>query len=417
MGLDHWRKLCTWWFALAAVVVSPVGSAWAQIPAKPLDKPAIEAYVRNLYALEKDATVQVGDPKTSSAEGLREVTVSVTLGDVRQDIPLLVSASGRIMRTTASPDVAHVHLLLNHFPTIGFLVGLGLYLMALATKSSDLMRASLIVLLGIALISIPTYVTGNAAQEALCRTTPDAPCPEPGISRAMILAHEGSAFGAMGFMELTGALAWLGLWQLRRSTRVPAWNRIAILLLSAVTFLAMARVSNIGGQIRHPEIQTAAAADVGPPVARIVGMWVTEVSWVWPTCETLHFVGLSLLFGVALVVDLRMLGTLRKVPFAALHRLMPWGILGFGLNLITGFLFFVGDPGQYTQNIAFQWKLALILLAGINVIYFTVFDAPWALKAGDDAPLTAKFAAASAIILVVGVMYFGRMLPFLGNAF
>jgi hypothetical protein len=406
--------LCT-----LAVVTSLAVSGWAQEQAKPLDKSAVEAYVRNAFGLEKAAMVEVGDPKPSSTAGYRKVIVSISLQNVRQDIPLLVSNSGRkIIRTTSSAEVAHVHFWLNHFPTIGFLVGVGLFVAALISKSGELKRASLVIFLGIALISIPTYVTGNAAQEALCSTSPDTPCPEPGISRAVIQAHEGAALVAMAFMELTGAFAWLGLWQYRRTSRVPAWNLTAVLLVSLVTFGLMTRASNIGGEIRHPEVQSAmAVATTGPPLARTIGSFVTEVSWIWPTCETLHFVGLCLLFGVALVVDLRMLGTLRKVPFAALHRLMPWGILGFGLNLVTGMLFFVGDPGQYTQNIAFQWKLALILLAGINVLYFTVFDAPWALKAGENAPFIAKFAAGSAIVLVLGVMYFGRMLPFLGNAF
>jgi uncharacterized membrane protein len=404
--------------ALAALLsLAASGRAQAPDQAKPLNKPAIEEYVRNRYGLEKGVTVQVGDARPSAA-GFREVIVSISLGTVRQDIPLLVSNSGsKILRSTSSAEVGDVHFWLNHFPTIGFLVGLGLYVAALATKSNDLKRASLVIFLGIALLSIPTYVTGNAAQEALCSTPPDSPCPEPAISRAIIQAHEGAALLAMAFMELTGALAWLGLWQFRRTLRVPGWNAAAILLIAMVTFGLMTRAADIGGEIRHPEVQSGPAATIGPPLARAVGTWVTDVPWIWPTCETLHFVGLSLLFGIALVVDLRMLGILRSVSFAALHRLMPWGILGFGLNLITGMLFFVGDPGQYTQNIAFQWKLALILLAGINVLYFTVFDAPWALKPGEDAPFTAKFAAASAIVLVVGVMYFGRMLPFLGNAF
>jgi hypothetical protein len=51
------------------------------------------------------------------------------------------------------------------------------------------------------------------------------------------------------------------------------------------------------------------------------------------------------------------------------------------------------------------------------VLYFTVLDEPWVLGSGDDAPLTAKAVAVSALILVLGVLYCGRMLPFLGNAF
>ena len=125
----------------------------------------------------------------------------------------------------------------------------------------------------------------------------------------------------------------------------------------------------------------------------------------------------ALLLGIVLVVNLRMLGIGRNLSFAALHRLLPWGILGFSINSITGMLFFIATPEQYTQNVAFHWKMVLLLLAGVNVLYFTVFDEPWALQAGDDAPLASKVIAASAIFLWVGVIYCGRMLPFIGNSF
>ena len=126
-------------------------------------------------------------------------------------------------------DLAHVHLLLNHFPTIGMIIGGGLYLFSLLTKSDDLKRASLIVLVGISLIAIPTYMSGNGAQDALVKAL-------PGVSKSLIEAHEGAALVALGFMEFTGAFAWLGLWQFRRLTRIPNWNLAVILLLTLVTF-------------------------------------------------------------------------------------------------------------------------------------------------------------------------------------
>jgi hypothetical protein len=137
----------------------------------------------------------------------------------------------------------------------------------------------------------------------------------------------------------------------------------------------------------------------------------------WPTCETLHFVGLSLLCGVVFLVDLRVLGVMRGVSFASLHRLLPWAALGFGVNIGTGMLFFVGIPGQYIHNPAFYWKIGLAMLAGANALYFTLFDEPWSLGPGEDAPITAKVFAASAMVLWIGVMYCGSMLPFLGNSF
>jgi len=198
-----------------------------------------------------------------------------------------------------------------------------------------------------------------------------------------------------------------------------------VLVLGLITLGLMTQAANIGGEIRHPEILTRAdrAARGGAPPARgwvnakAVGAFVTGEPWMWPTCETLHFIGLSLLLGVVLVVDLRMLGVMKHVSFATLHRLLPWGILGFGINLMTGMLFFLGAPDQYTQNTAFQWKIAMVLLAAANALYFTVLDEAWALGPGDEAPLTAKVMAAAAMFLWVGVMYCGSMLPFIGNSF
>ena len=310
------------------------------------------------------------------------------------------------------------------------IIAVGLLLFALFGKSDELKRAAMVVFLGIALVTIPTYITGNAAREAVCKTPPntsDTACPNPypGVSEAVIEAHEAAAVYGLALMELTGAFAWLGLWQFRRMARFSAWNLTAVLLLSVMTLGIMARVANIGGDIRHPEASSApqiattqtAGAPADRPLGRALGAWVLSTTWVWPTCETLHFVGLSLLFGVAALVDLRMLGMMKSVPFTALHRLLPWGILGFGLNTITGMFFFIGAPHQYTQNGIFYWKLTLMMLAGINVLYFTVFEEPWAVGPGDDAPFTAKAVAVSAFILVLGVLYCGRMLPFIGNAF
>lgn len=297
-------------------------------------------------------------------------------------------------------------------------IAIGLFLLSLAAKSDHIRQASLALFLGIALLTIPTYVSGNAAAEKICKlASSTAPCQDTSLSRAMIEAHEGAAFPAMMMMELTGAFAWLGLWQFRRAARMPGWNIAIVVLLSMVTFGAMTRAANLGGDIHHPEIRDLGGASPGEPLGREIGSFVVSTKWVWPTCETLHFIGLSLLFGVAALIDLRMLGMLKSVPFHALHRMLPWGILGFGMNTVTGMFFFVGAPQQYTQNTVFKWKLALMMLTGLNVLYFTVLDEPWVLGAGDDAPLTAKAVAVSALILVLGVLYCGRMLPFLGNAF
>jgi hypothetical protein len=315
-------------------------------------------------------------------------------------------------------DLTHIHLLLNHFPTIGYIIGGGLFLLALIMKSDDLKLASLVVLLGIALLAIPTYMSGNGAQAGIKSL--------PGVSKSLMEAHEGAALAATAFMLFTGAFAWLGLWQFRRLARIPSWNLAVILALTLVSLGLMIRASNLGGEIRHAEIRAAVEPGAGAGVetvtaggalARTVGTFVTETPWMWPTCETLHFVGLTLLLGVVLLVDLRVLGVMKGVSFASLHRLLPWAAFGFGVNVITGMLFFVGIPGQYIDNKAFYWKIGFVMLAGLNAVYFTLLKEPWELGPREDASFTAKIAAASAMILWVCVMYYGSMLPFIGNSF
>ncbi len=318
-------------------------------------------------------------------------------------------------------DWTHVHLLLNHFPTVGMIVALGVFLYGLAVNSDEVKRISLVAFFFIALLSIPTFVTGTAAELALSKT--------PEVSVTRVQAHETAAFIALWFMELTGAVSWLGLWQYRRLSRMPQATLIVVLLAGLASFGMMARASNLGGEIRHPEIRSgpkvadppvdaAAAANAKEPLARVIGDAMVNVTWTWAASETVHFIGLSLLFGVVLLVDLRMLGFVKGIPYTVLHRLLPWGLLGFGLNVITGMLFFVGAPiGFYVTNNLFFWKMALILVAGANALYFTAFDQPWTLEAGDAPPLAAKFAAASGIALWLGVLFCGQMLPFFGHSF
>ena len=311
----------------------------------------------------------------------------------------------------------HLHLLLNHFPTIGFVIGLTLYVAALYANSDHLKQAALVIFVGVALITIPTYASGNAAQTAICVSDLDSPCADPAVSRPLIEAHEGAAFASLALMFVTGGFAWLGLYQYRRLLRLPRWNAVLVLILALVTFVAVSRAANLGGEIRHPEIRvTQVAVDGGRPLARVVGDFVRDTPAAWIVGETLHFVGLSMLIGVLLLINLRTLGVIQAVPFGALDRLLPWAVLGFGLNAITGMLFFAAAYGQYVKGYAWYCKLAFIVVAGFNTLYF-FFDKGWAVEPGQPARLTSRVVAFSALFFWVGVMYWGSMLPFLGNAF
>lgn len=144
--------------------------------------------------------------------------------------------------------------------------------------------------------------------------------------------------------------------------------------------------------------------------------FIDHYHWAWPACETLHFIGMALLVGIVGLVDLRLLGVAKTLPFAPLQRLLPLAIVGFFINLITGIVFVTSAPGNYATSIAFRLKVLFILLAGINVLVFYLTGISRRVEAlgpEDDAPMSAKSIAAISLFLWVGVMFWGRMLPFL----
>ena len=137
-------------------------------------------------------------------------------------------------------------------------------------------------------------------------------------------------------------------------------------------------------------------------------------AWGWPICESVHFVGLSLLVGVIGTFDLRMLGFVRSVSMAALHRLVPWGVFGYVLNVITGAMFLVTEPNQYIYNPAFQFKLLFMGIAGLNILVFytTMFKRVKGTPPGDDTPGGAKAVAAVSLCVWIAVIICGRLLTF-----
>ena len=149
----------------------------------------------------------------------------------------------------------------------------------------------------------------------------------------------------------------------------------------------------------------------------VLNTWVLGNAWVWPVLEIFHFIGLSLLIGTMIVVDLRMVGFLRHLSFTATIRLLPLATIGFAINLVTGLLFFFGDPARYVINVGFQIKMILIILAGINVLWFQLRIAPlmtsWAPHGDSIRP--ARFIAVSSFGLWLCVLLLGRLIPYVGT--
>jgi hypothetical protein len=147
---------------------------------------------------------------------------------------------------------------------------------------------------------------------------------------------------------------------------------------------------------------------------------VAHYAWIVPTCQTIHFFGLALLMGGIALFDLPILGFGKGLEISQLNRLVPLAVIGFVINIATGILLYAGDPSMFGHNVAFGFKMLFILLAGINVLIFFVSGTARKIETlgpGDDAPLAARVIGGASLFLWVGVMFWGRMLPFTGNAF
>jgi hypothetical protein len=128
------------------------------------------------------------------------------------------------------------------------------------------------------------------------------------------------------------------------------------------------------------------------------------------------------LIGGVGIFDLRILGMAKGLPPAALKRLLPWGVFGFILCVVTGTMFVTGMRANVPSspydvirtNVWLQLKLLFIVLAGVNLLTFYVTGMSHAvddLRPGDDAPIMAKAIAGASLFLWLGVIYFGRLIP------
>jgi hypothetical protein len=148
-------------------------------------------------------------------------------------------------------------------------------------------------------------------------------------------------------------------------------------------------------------------------------VFVNDNDWVWPACEMLHFVGMSLLIGTVGLVDLRILGVGKGLPIARLEKLIPWGVAGFAMNAVTGFMFVagnpVGGPIEYLTNMSFQIKMLLVLIAGINLLAFyltPIARGVESVEPSGDAARGAKIVAAVSLVTWFGVIFFGRLIMY-----
>lgn len=160
------------------------------------------------------------------------------------------------------------------------------------------------------------------------------------------------------------------------------------------------------------------AYDAGPQP----GLWLTVENWPlsqviaatnwFPLIESIHVIAITLVVGTILWVDLRLLGVAAtRYPITLLSReLVPWTWGAFIVATVTGLGMFITRAASHVENPAFQWKLALIALAGANMAYFH-FRVYRSIHEWDEiiaTPRQLKIIGATSLLLWSGVMLAGR---------
>jgi hypothetical protein len=136
----------------------------------------------------------------------------------------------------------------------------------------------------------------------------------------------------------------------------------------------------------------------------------------YPLVESAHVLTLCLFLGLAVMLDLRLLGlTLVRVPMSEIkRRLGPWMVGGFAVMVITGAMLFYAIPVRSYQSIWFRIKVVTLVLAGLNAFVFhTTIDRRIAEWDRDPVPpRAARRAGATSLVLWAIIVVAGRMIAY-----
>lgn len=135
--------------------------------------------------------------------------------------------------------------------------------------------------------------------------------------------------------------------------------------------------------------------------------WITTHTWAYPVLEVLHILGIAMLLGSLLLLELRVWGATRELPLRALASLaLRVSLLGFALAAASGSLMLASQWSELLGNRALNTKMVLLALAGANAM---VFHARGGL---DKADRIARLQTALSLGLWVLVVVCGRFIAY-----
>jgi hypothetical protein len=146
-------------------------------------------------------------------------------------------------------------------------------------------------------------------------------------------------------------------------------------------------------------------------------VFLRENDWTFATIETIHILGLGLSVGTILWVDLRLVGlVLRRYRLSdVMGQLEPWAVRGFVVMFISGLLLLFAEPEKCYTRTSFRLKVLMLILAGLNVLYFNKRVRRTLLREHDEAvvlPWRARTVGYLSIALWLGIIFCGRWMAY-----
>lgn len=156
-------------------------------------------------------------------------------------------------------SATHIHLILNHVPVFGSIVGLALLGLSGWRKSDELKRVAFGFFVAVAILSAPVYLTGEPAEDSVKGL--------PGVSEAIVEKHEEAAAIAFTGVVILGVVGAVGLVLSRSGKTAPAWFGSTALAAAVAVSMLVGWTAHLGGQVRHTEIRPAGADAAADPEA------------------------------------------------------------------------------------------------------------------------------------------------------
>jgi hypothetical protein len=98
---------------------------------------------------------------------------------------------------------------------------------------------------------------------------------------------------------------------------------------------------------------------------------IAEHPWAYPALEVLHIVGIALLLGNLVLVELRLWGAAPALPLRPLAQVaLGVSVAGFGLVVVSGLVMFAAAPAELLASRTFLIKMGLLTAAGLNAAAF-----------------------------------------------